>query len=152
MTTIVADFRVNMMVSDSKASYGELSFKTKKIFRCDNGDLVGFSGECTNALKFVRWYMDGADTSSSPEWDDGIFDALVMTKNGLFLWDKSLIGMEVDEPFFSIGSGSVYALKAMQNGMSAVEAVEATTKIDPASGMPVRVEAYFPPYGAVHRV
>lgn len=45
----------------------------------------------------------------------------------------------VDRPFYALGSGSTVAMGAMQQGASAVEAVEAAIALDIYSGGPIRV-------------
>lgn len=131
MTTIVADSTQLCMASDSRISHLDSFFKSPKIFELAGGELIGIAGDITDGVKFAQWYSSGCDKEDEPEFGPEGFDALVLDKSGkLTIWARDLIGLEVQEPFYSIGSGAKAALGALHMGATPAQAVLVAAKID----------------------
>jgi ATP-dependent protease HslVU (ClpYQ) peptidase subunit len=129
MTTIVADVENGLMASDSRVGHGANSFRSVKLFEVGK-ELIGVSGNLSNAMKFVDWYAAGCDTDSEPAFEGEGFDALVLDGARLMAWDDSMVPMRVLEPFYAIGSGSQAAMGAMLAGATAEKAIEIAAKLD----------------------
>ena len=142
MTTIVADFNNKIMVSDTRCSYGGTVFRMIKIHKAPDGTLIGFSGNVTEATKFVEWFMSGHNKAKVPRFGDDAFDALTMNDEGIMLWDSSLVATKVNQSFFAVGSGAQYAIGAMKAGASAEKAVTIATEEDSCSGLPLDTREY----------
>jgi 20S proteasome alpha/beta subunit len=147
MTTIVADFRTKIMVSDTRCTYGSNHFRVKKIYVMPDGTLVGFSGSVSEGYKFVEWFEKGCNKKILPsfgEEPDDFFDAISMNNDGMLLWNNSLIPTKINQEYFSIGTGSSYALGALMAGASAERAVAIASELDCASGVPIDCYEYIP--------
>ena len=129
MTTIVADVENGLMASDSRVSHGLSNFKSEKIFEIGK-ELIGVSGNLSNAIKFVDWYAAGCDPDSEPSFEGDGFDALVLDGGRLTCWDDSMIPMRVMESFYAIGSGAHAAMGAMHAGATAEEAIAIASIVD----------------------
>jgi ATP-dependent protease HslVU (ClpYQ) peptidase subunit len=136
VTTILASMKHRVMVADSRCSGGGSHFRTQKIFRV--GDkLIGCCGTTMHAKKFIEWMMHGTPVSFVYDKEDQTFQALVMDGGFLLYYDNELVPITVDEPFFAIGSGSAYAIGAMDAGASPQRAVELAILRDECSGPPI---------------
>jgi hypothetical protein len=103
-------------------------------------ELIGVSGNLSNAIKFVDWYAAGCDPDSEPSFEGEGFDALVLDGARLMAWDDSLIPMHVMEPFYSIGSGAHAAMGAMHAGATAEQAILIAAKLDSGTDSNVMVK------------
>ena len=140
MTTILASMKHRVMVADSHVSSGGSGFKTQKIFRV-NDKLVGFSGVLSHALKFIEWMKHGTPLNLAQSAKDGdtSFEALVMDGGFLYYYDQELVPATIDDPIYAIGSGSDYALGAIDAGATPKRAVEIACARDDSSGGPIVV-------------
>lgn len=147
MTTI--SYRDGVMVGDGRMSLGDMIIKedTTKVFWVNN-HLVGVCGRARAISTFVTWLQKMTDyhivnqevgalvdlVPPTLEDDDG-WTALVVTPNKQVLMyeGNTPIDMGTDIPM-SIGSGSVFALAAMDAGANAEEAVKVAMKRDVYSG------------------
>lgn len=138
MTTIAADRR--SMAADRKLSYCETSHQVVKIRRIGQA-IVGCAGSSGAACKFMRWLEEGKPTDAIPKFaKDDELSALVLTPEGLFLFDLSCEPDEIVDGRCAIGSGSHAALAAMRGFDASPErAVEVACLVDNASDGPVDV-------------
>lgn len=129
-----------MMVADSRITGDGAALRTRKIFEV-NGKLVGCCGTWTHSLKFVEWMKNGKEGNLSLAYDKegNTFSALVMDGGFLELYDNELIPAILNEEVYAIGSGSSYALGALDAGASPKRAVEIAISRDELSGGPVQV-------------
>lgn len=138
MTTIAV--RDGVMAADSKIASGDDCGTTCKLYRI-RGVIIGFSGGDRNGKLFLRWYA--GRHFYTPQFftgdDDDCFEALLLTKRKLELWDESLIPSRVKAPFYAIGSGRGVAMGAMAAGASAEEAVHIACRYSVLTGPPVVV-------------
>jgi ATP-dependent protease HslVU (ClpYQ) peptidase subunit len=138
MTTILASMKHRVMVADSNVSGGGPAFKGRKIFEVD-GKLVGIAGHLMHALKFVRWLKHGTDMSLHYDEKACTFDALVMDGDTIYYYDNELIPVIVEDEITAIGSGSAFAIGAIDAGASPRQAVEIACERDEGSKGPVIV-------------
>lgn len=123
------------MASDGQLSEGFLihSYSQQKIFELDDGRIVGICGSVFNFDTFLKWLSDGA---GDLELED--FEALVLNTDGTV---RNYIGNGRSALIASpaaCGSGSSYALAAMDAGLSPAEAVKIAINRDAMSGGTVR--------------
>lgn len=109
----------------------------RKVLPTGEEVIIGVAGEGFPALAFVDWYGSGKEPPELFIHGDADFSILVLTKDGMFEYDKWCRSEKVIGEFHSIGSGSKGALTAMYCGASAERAAIATCSVDPLCGLPV---------------
>jgi ATP-dependent protease HslVU (ClpYQ) peptidase subunit len=89
-------------------------------------------------LKVRQWIADGFPPDK-PEFSDKVdFECLLIKSDGAaFLIDPECELMPVIDTAISIGTGSQYAMAAMECGLSAEQAVGVAAKFDPSTSLPV---------------
>lgn len=132
MTTIA--FRDGIMAADTGMVSGNISTRANKLRQATiDGErvLAGLSGILPDADEFWRWYILGADRDNLPEFrqyrgadDAPDFQVLVVSELGMTVWREWFQPIPIIEPFFAIGSGSHFAMGAMDMGATAVQAVQ----------------------------
>jgi len=135
MTTIVADFRAGVMVSESKVSAGDVWFPATKIVR-HKDELIGCAGEAHMEEAWLNWYQGGRK-GKAPS-DEGL-QVLILRKTGLVYVDTNSTEILITRAFHAIGSGAPAALGAMLAGKTAEEAVAIGILVDPCSGGDIQV-------------
>lgn len=144
MTTIVV--RNGVMASDSRVTVdseagGARVFRCEKIFRKETPKegvvLIGTAGESSPGLLFVDWYGTDKPTPAELLEGEADIDIVVLTKRGIFSYDKWCRGEKVVGKFYAIGSGAKAALGALHMGADAIKAVKIACKIDPYSAAPI---------------
>jgi ATP-dependent protease HslVU (ClpYQ) peptidase subunit len=137
MTTIA--YRDGVLAADSLVTLGDTKVHGyyHKIVRIDD-HLIGTAGSVAACQHFLDWLREGGDESAPPKGD---YKALVVNPKGKVreFENGSLLPVPRGAKFFSIGSGSPYALAAMYAGASSTDAVKIAAKIDTSTGLPVRV-------------
>lgn len=146
MTTIA--FRSGLMAADSRTTVeseagGARVFRCEKLYRVESpkhgGEvIVGTAGETFSALVFLDWLKteksEGVDNLILGEAD---FTALVLTRRGLYEYDKWCRGERILDRFYAVGSGAKAALGAMHMGADARQAVAVACRVDPFSAPPI---------------
>ncbi len=139
MTTIIADRRTGVMVSDNQSTLENIKTPCRKVFRMTNGPnkgtLIGTSGERGPSLIFVEWYKthgarDFSDDLSACSEDEEFLCILLTPKRKIFTVDRYFYIEEVEERYWAIGSGGDMVLGAMDAGATAVEALKIACKRD----------------------
>lgn len=134
---MAADSRVTV----SSDAGGDRVYRCHKIFEKDTlregKVLIGTAGESSPALLFVDWY--GTDQPKPTELleSEADIDIVVLSKRGVFAYDKWCRGEKIIDRFYAIGSGTKAALGALHMGASAIQAVAIACKIDPYSAPPI---------------
>lgn len=147
MTTIAV--KDGVMVGDGRCSLGSTVIKDDmvKVFWINN-HLMGGAGRARSISTFAQWLQKHTDYAIVNQEvgdlvdlippvleDDDEFTALVLTPDKqVLMYDGNIalnLGQDVSA---SIGSGSVFALAAMDAGASAEEAVNIAMKRDVYSG------------------
>lgn len=143
MTTIVADVRRGIVAADSLiTTYSSLTaYRTAKLFR-HNGSIYGGAGDVAAGYKFQRWVLDGMPKRERPKFHDlaeDDFTVLELCKDGLFMWDTSIVREPVSEDVYAVGSGSKIALYCIKvREMSAEDAILEAAKVDLHTAGPVQ--------------
>lgn len=95
--------------------------------------IIGFSGLARQFAEFVSWCSSTED-KKPPKLKN--IELLALTKEGrIYHGEGPTHWMQVDQPFFSIGSGSHFAMGALQQGATPLEAVKTAAKHCAQTGM-----------------
>lgn len=135
MTTIAASFEQGVLACDSSITDGDSVWRADKAERF-NGRIYATAGEAADTERFMRWIKNNR-RGKRPEVDDS-FQALALTPEGLFFFDKHLYPMRMQHAM-AIGSGAKAARGAMAMGADIVRAVEIACEIDNGSRLPVQL-------------
>jgi ATP-dependent protease HslVU (ClpYQ) peptidase subunit len=136
MTTVAV--RDGVMASDSRFVDNHGITNGKKIFRKKIGKkehLIGICGDVEAAMMFVDWYGSGDEkllTLVRSHAKD--FGVLIWTGTKILACSQLCGLMEVEEEYYAVGSGSAYAITAMDCGKNAATAVKMAAKRDPNTG------------------
>jgi ATP-dependent protease HslVU (ClpYQ) peptidase subunit len=130
MTTIFADAKRGLMVCESKTTLGSTWFSSTKVHRID-GDLVGFAGYRSEALKWMDWFSNG---KRGPQPKITNSEALILSSAGLIYIDGTGESNPIERGFMGIGSGGPVAIGAFMAGADAKKAVEIACQVDANSG------------------
>lgn len=145
MTTIAV--RDGVMASDGQGTQGHMIsdynlHKIHKIGHC----LVGTAGGWSDIVNFLKWYSDYLESQHLQSYTDAIqipipekpigdgFSALVLFPTGDIIMYEGFSCFPIESEYAAIGSGSPYALTALDCGKTAKEAVEAAIHRDVFSG------------------
>jgi len=136
MTTILADYRLGVMVSDSGISDDDRVWLGKKVHRV-KGVLLGFAGDYEEGLNFLTWWKAGK-ADKFPKFGDST--ALILDSGGLTLYEHSENGRRVTSGIEAIGTGGKAAICAYEalGFTDPVQAVKIVCKHDAGSRSPVR--------------
>jgi hypothetical protein len=134
MTTIAASFEDRLLVTDSRISDGDTTWRAIKA-EVFNGRIYATAGEAADTEKFMAWIRRGR-RGARPKVDSE-FQALALTPEGLFFFDQHLYPMRLLHPM-AIGSGAKAARGAMAMGADIRRAVEIACDIDHSSGLPLQ--------------
>lgn len=138
MTTIA--YRDGVLAADSMISTnsGRYCGAVAKIWKRDDGALLGAVGGAGDAAKLRDWFLSGSDElpPALPEEGQGI---LIKPDGTVWLAHGQSPMYEVDWPFHAEGSGAAFAIGAMAHGASAEQAVSIACGYDVFSGPPVVV-------------
>lgn len=115
-------------ISDDESAV-VLTDKCTKVFRLDDGRLYGGSRGSEDITRLHQALMKKAPL---PKLDD-INALLIDTHGRIWLYEGS-IWQPIKARYYAVGSGSVFAIGAMDAGASAIEAVRIGIKRDPYSG------------------
>lgn len=134
MTTILADFRLGVMVSDSNTSDTDRVWSERKVWRWQ-GKLIGCAGDVEESERFLTWFKKGG---KPPNLSDSF--VLVMSNDGLFNYLDHCVPQKVRSGIEAIGSGAKAAMCAYEAlaFTDPVRAVKIVCKHDNGSRAPVR--------------
>lgn len=129
------------LAADKQGNDGNIVTITK-IIRVGK-HLIGGTGSAASTASIFRWYQMGADPEKFPECQkdkERWSDLLVVTPDKkVFKYEQEPVCFEIEDKFVSIGSGSPYALSAMELGATAKEAVLIACKYERNCGRGVDV-------------
>jgi hypothetical protein len=133
LTTIVCNLEA--MASDKRVSGGHM-FAAQKIQRI-KGSLYGGCGNYEQLLKMFEWFKN---PDMRPDWKfQPEFEIIQLSPEGIFCWGSEMIAVPVLQPFYATGSGSAYAMGALECGADLRSAVEVAAKYDSATGHGVQI-------------
>jgi hypothetical protein len=135
VTTIIADARLGVIVSDSNASDDDRTWSERKVFR-HKGCLYGFAGNVDERIEFMEWIKGDGD---EPKNFTG--SCLMLSDAGLFLYDAALMPQKIAKGIEAIGTGAKAAMCAYEalEFTDPKRAVAIVCKHDSGSRVPVRV-------------
>lgn len=133
MTTIAWDGKV--LAGDRQRTFGGTPIPVTKVFRQDRY-VFGCSGNSDECVLLATWLAHGMPVNDKPKCDD-VGALLVRDSKLYYITSPHLLLLEIDAPFFAIGSGADYALGAMAMGADAATAVKVAAKLDVNTGMGV---------------
>lgn len=139
MTTVLADAKLGVMVSDSSASDGSRIWITKKVWRV-RGHLLGFAGSMHFFQPIIDWFKAGAAPDAVPNMGDA--SVLILGAKGLYLMDhNSKLPQYITSGREAIGAGAQAAIAVHEalGWKDARRAVTITCKHDALSRPPVRL-------------
>lgn len=139
MTTITV--RDGVMASDSRAD-GEYIMTVEKIHRLPDGGVIGGSGTASILAAVIHWIANGATGEPPSKQDDDCYFLLLLKPDGT-IWraENNTTFFRILDPFAATGSGSNFAMAAMELGASAAEAVRVAARYDSGTGGKVRTLA-----------
>lgn len=132
MTTIIGT--LDGIWSDSQCSDSDMKWAVQKIERIA-GALYATAGGAADGERFLTWIRKGRRTKR-PVVDES-FSALVLNRDGLFLFDTELYPMKLMRPH-AIGSGGKAALALLLAGVAPARAIEICCEVDAGSGLPIQ--------------
>lgn len=137
MTTVLADLKLGVMVSDSSISDNDRVWIGKKVFR-HKGDILGFAGDVNEALEFLEWWKKGR-VGKTPRFSHS--DCLVLSNKQLLHFNSSLLPSRIERGIEAIGSGGKAAICTYEalGWTDPVQALKIVCKHDAGSRVPVRV-------------
>lgn len=157
MTTIA--YRDRVLASDGQVSWGDRidNYNLKKV-RKINGCLVGGAGRLASVLQFFDWFQEWSDAQQVqgdaphvkvfvPEGinDEDFIGLVIFADEIAFMYEGGKKSYQLElNGYFAIGSGSDYALAAMDSGASAEEAVAVAIKRDVYTGGEIFTEELDP--------
>lgn len=135
MTTLLADARLGVMVSDSSATDDDRVWSERKVFRYQ-GALYGFAGTVDERIAFMEWIKGDGKV---PDFSNSY--CLMLSESGLILYDKTTMPQKVPRGIEAVGTGAKAAMCAYEAlaFTDPVRAVRIVCKHDSASRVPVRV-------------
>lgn len=130
MTTILADAKTGVMVTDSKCTSAEVWYPMTKVHRIGK-ELIGLAGSVKESLAWLEWYRAGRK-GVRPKLDS--FQGLCLRADGLYELGADGLVQLVERGYHGIGSGGGYAVAAFMAGADAERAVAIACDIDVGSG------------------
>ena len=130
MTTIVAT--LDTIIADRQHSHGGYTATMTKLYTIAKNNYVGMAGDPSYFLLAVEWlrqWYDHLETDGEipfperPNISDD-FEAMMLTPVGIFLIGPQLAPYLIEDEFYSIGSGSTFALAALQFGKDITNALK----------------------------
>lgn len=141
MTTIAWDGKV-LAGDRQRTEYGTPT-KARKVYRVRSKDgrrfLIGCTGDSDDCVAMVRW-LKGRGDKPVPK----ALGVISIDERGrVWLCGEKLVWYQIKGlPYWSIGSGSDYALGAMAAGKSARDALRIATRLDVSTGGGVDVVSF----------
>lgn len=140
MTAIV--YHAGKMASDTLLSVGGTKHYGPKVYRLEDGSLVGLAGDGAKCAALLAWFREGKK-GKAPRWS-GV-TALHLTETSLCLYASSEHPIDLDrgQPA-AIGSGMDAAIGAMRGGLGLEAAIRAAIESNIYCGGDVEVMALKP--------
>lgn len=139
--TVIA-YRDGVLAADSAFVQCDHMWGTaEKIWRRDDGTLIGAHGTAGFCEAFKTWVMDGeeGDAPQSEKEKGEQSDGLIVRPDGSIEIHTPDGVIPFKGPFYAMGSGEGIALGAMASGMSAAEAAAMACEYNIYCGGPVTV-------------
>jgi len=158
MTTIVVDLRSRVIATDSQNtdSVGT-KYRCNKIERLSDGRYFLGSGHLLSIGKARRWAEHNFSERFRPEFGELFGEtaaefqfscAVIDRQCRVTLLDDEMEPQAITDDYFALGSGSGYALGAMDHGATAEEACRIACGRDIYTSAPIQVESMTFPLGS----
>jgi ATP-dependent HslUV protease subunit HslV len=123
--TVIA-YRDGLLAADSLATAGHvITGRIQKIWRFDDGRLLGGAGGAGDMRSFVAWALGGCAGHWECQDKENGFSALVVRAEGeVVIYDAEGRDCLVEAEFIARGAGAELAIGAMAMGARADQAVE----------------------------
>lgn len=135
MTTIACSLKHKSMAADSRIT-GDVMYHAVKVKRV-GGSLFGVSGDWEVCVQFLEW-LD-TDRKEKPALVEGAFEAVELSKQGIFQYLRNCIRIPIPDKFYACGSGAQGAMVAMGLGHGPKAAIVAVARYDESTGPPIKV-------------
>lgn len=135
--TIASDSQVNMGDLIANYEYIKIQIVPKLINQKIIQIPIAMAGKCTDFVKYIHYFTQKDDIFGVP--DEELmptleeFSAVFYYEDSFYEVDDDLVPLKVG-PWGAIGSGSAFAIGAMQFGASAIEAIEVAKELDANTG------------------
>lgn len=147
MTTIA--YRDGIMAADTLISDEGSGLRRgyhQKIFRLDDGSIIGCCGSSAAIQRFKNWALAGADMANKPIFtvDHGFGCIWVRPDGTVSCWHSEMMEPQHTIPpawGMAMGSGNEVAVGAMAAGADPMRAVEIAAMIDTGTGGSIQVES-----------
>lgn len=139
--TVIA-YKDGILAADSAFIQCDQMWGTaEKIWRRDDGTLVGGHGSAGFCEAFRAWVMGGEEGEAprAEKTEDGYSDGLIVRPDGTIEVHTPDGVIPFAGPFYAMGSGEALALGAMAAGLSAPEAAAVACEFNIYCGGPVTV-------------
>lgn len=131
MTTVIAT--LDGLYADTRCDY-HVPFKVRKHTKIRDSVFAG-AGDLDDLSKYLEWLRDGGDR---PELGAELgLDILEVCDEGIFLWGRKFVRLQVKEKAYSVGSGCQYAMGALAAGCTPKQAMAIAAKFDFGTGREV---------------
>lgn len=130
MTTVVAHLGQRRMIADTRASSdGEPAMPVQKLYRLEDGRILGYSGTINNVPRLIHAFKKGKQLRRSTDCE-----LLVLSEDGILHVDSLGGVVPCAGPYYAIGSGAHAALGALDAGASLRRAMKIAADRDPFTG------------------
>lgn len=137
MTTIIADAKLGLMVSDSNVTDDDRQWSGRKVWRI-KGALVATAGDAEEGRKFLAWYRAGGTGKTG--WK-GMYALILTPGKLLYVGDECTLPETIRSGREAIGTGAKAAMCAYEalGWQDPKRAVQIVCRHDAGSRTPVRV-------------
>lgn len=142
MTTIIADLRKRIIISDNQGTSASVGATTcQKLYRIEHGEFAGgalggsgHGGPILHVLEILAG-RKSADVLDLDYHFDEDFECIIGHESGLYTMDRWLLPYPVEEAYVVTGSGSHFALGALDAGAAIERALAIACRRDPWSSL-----------------
>jgi ATP-dependent protease HslVU (ClpYQ) peptidase subunit len=137
MTTVLADTKLGVVVSDTNFGDGDTRGQMRKVWRL-NGSIIGLAGNLEEFAPFLLWLKEGMQPPG-PKLKS--LSALMLSSSGLLWFADSTAPIVIQRRYHAIGSGAMAAMAAHEamDYENPTRAVRIACNHDASSRAPVRV-------------
>jgi ATP-dependent protease HslVU (ClpYQ) peptidase subunit len=134
MTTIAARFSTLEIAADSQVSGEDIKYFVEKLRR-GKESIYGAAGDWKDILGAFSMLEHPKEGDELDE--DCDIEMLELRRDGIWVYESTLIPARIKNDFYAIGTGSGYAIAALHLGKSPKEAIEIASLYDPLTGGPI---------------
>jgi ATP-dependent protease HslVU (ClpYQ) peptidase subunit len=128
MTTIA--YRDGLLVADTQLTIGETKLKCTKISRLQKNLCIACAGPIKDESLAKKHFSQKDWMNREAPQVSKEFECILIWKGTPYFCEKNLYPVEIEHPFFAIGSGWKYAMAAMHAGDDARGAVKFASELD----------------------